>query len=365
MRDAPCGGCAAKLGATPLGRALARLGAQADDAVVLGLAAADDAAAVTMRTGELLVASVDGFRAFTGDRWLVGRVAAVNATSDLWAKGVAPRFALALVTVPDADPARGEETLFQVLAGARAAFDAERVTLLGGHTVAAGAGSGGDHHGIGAPGDGLAVGFAVWGGAPGRDALLPLAGLAPGDRLVLTRALGTGVLWRADMLGEARSAWMEAAVAVMCRSNARASDVAVRARASACTDVSGFGLAGHLAAMLRASGAAARVELSAVPLLPGVRECLARGLRSTFHPENARLAAALRIAPDAAADPGLDALFDPQTSGGLLFGVAPERADAALAALREGGDREAAVIGTVTAPRPDGPLFEVALDWRP
>jgi selenide,water dikinase len=288
----------------------------------------------------------------------VGRVAALHATSDLWAKGALPRFAMALVTLPAAGPARGEETLYQVLAGARAALDAERVTLLGGHTVAAA----GEPPGAAALE--LAVGFAVWGGARSRDALLRLAGLAPGDRLVLTRALGTGVLWRADMLGEARSAWIEAAVASMCRSNAAAGQAAAGAGASACTDVSGFGLAGHLAALLRASGVSARVELAALPLLPGVRECLARGLRSSFHAENARLAAALRIDAEAAADPALDVLFDPQTGGGLLFGVARERADAALAALHAAGDREAAVIGAVVAAEPGGPLFSVALDWR-
>jgi len=353
----PCGGCAATLGATPLARAHARLGAPEDDAVVLGLAAGDDAAAVALATGALLVTSVGAFRAFTGDPWLVGRVAAVHATSALWAKGATPRFALALVTLPDGDSARGEEELFQTLAGARTALDAERVTLLGGHTVVAAKCSG-------APDSELAVGFAVWGDARGRDDLLCLTGLTPGDRLILTRPLGTGVLWRADRLGEARSAWIASAVASMCRSNAAASGVAARAGASACTDVSGFGLAGHLAALLRAGAVSARIELASLPLLPGVRECLARGLRSSFHPENARLAAALRIDPEAAADPALDALFDPQTGGGLLFGVAPERADEALAALREAGDREAAIIGAVMATEPGGPLFTVALDWQ-
>jgi selenide,water dikinase len=291
----------------------------------------------------------------------VGRVAALNATNDLWAKGVEPRFALALVSLPDGASGRGEETLYQVLAGARAALDGERVTLLGGHTVASGPAGGN-----GAPradGSALAVGFAVWGATKDRDALLTRAGLAPGDRLVLTRALGTGVLWRADMLGEAPSAWIEAAVASMTRSNAAASAAAVRAGARACTDVSGFGLAGHLAALLEASGVSARLELASLPLLPGVRACLARGLRSSVHAQNAELAAALRIEPAAAADPALDVLFDPQTSGGLLFGVAPERTDAALAALQEAGDH-AAVIGVVTEAQPGGPRFTVALDWR-
>ncbi len=346
MADVPCGGCAAKVGATPLTRALARLGVPDDDAVVLGLAEADDVAAVATADGAVVVASVDAIRAFTDDPWLVGRVAAVNAASDLWAKAVAPRFALAQVTLRASDAERSEETLFQVLAGARAAFDAEGITLVGGHTVA---------------GDELSVGFAVWGDAPGRDALLRQTGLAPGDHLILTKPLGTGVLWRADMLGEARGEWIEAAVASMGRSNASASRVARSVAASAGTDVTGFGLAGHLAALLRASGVHARIDLARVPMLPGARECLARGVRSTFHAENARIRPELRFARDADTHPARDILFDPQTSGGLLFGVAPERSADAVARLREGGDDRAAVIGEIAAKTEDGGIAAIEL----
>jgi selenide, water dikinase len=145
----------------------------------------------------------------------------------------------------------------------------------------------------------------------------------------------------------------------MLRPNRTASEVAIRVGASAATDVSGFGLAGHLGEMLRGSKAAAQVRLSAIPLLPGVAELLARGLRSTFHPENARARRAILVDPVAAPRPTLDALFDPQTSGGLLFGVAAARAEEALAALHAAGDKGAAVIGEVTAARADGALFEV------
>ena len=155
---------------------------------------------------------------------------------------------------------------------------------------------------------------------------------------------------------------MEAAVAAMLRSNAAASRVARAVGASACTDVSGFGLAGHLGEMLRASKASAVVNLGALPLLPGAAPLLARGHRSTFHPENAKARRALRVAAPAAGRPELDVLFDPQTSGGLLFGVAPERAEEAVAALHAGGDVHAAIIGEVTPPRADQALFEVDAD---
>ncbi len=342
--DMVCGGCAAKVGESTLTRALERLGAATDPSVVLGLGVPDDVAAVATERGEILVSSVDGFRAFTDDPYVVGRVAAVNAASDLWAKGVTPRWALASVEVPEPDPARAEEQLFQVLAGARATLDPEGVTLVGGHTT-----SGADLH----------VGFAILGTAASADALLRKGGVSPGERLILTKPLGTGVLFYADMRGWARGEWILAAEASMIRTNAAAGRVARELRATACTDISGFGLAGHLGEMLRASKCAAVVDLGALPLLPGAAELLARGHRSTFHPENAKARRALRVSDAAQRHPTLDILFDPQTSGGLLFAVPAERVDAALAELHAAGDRQAAVIGEVTAPRGDGALFEV------
>ncbi len=347
-QDMICGGCAAKVGESVLTRALDRLGPSSDPDVIMGLAVPDDAAAVATARGEIIVSSVDAFRAFTDDPYLVGRVAAVNAASDLWAKGVAPRFALAWVQVPDVEPGHAEETLYQALAGARAVFDVEGITLVGGHTTS---------------GPDLSVGFAVFGTAPSADGLLRIGGLSAGDKLILTKPLGTGVLFFADMRGWARGEWMEAACASMLRSNVGASRVAVEMAASACTDISGFGLAGHLGEMLRASKAAAMVDLGALPLLPGAAELLRLGHRSTFHPENARARRAVRIAHGADV-PLLDVIFDPQTSGGLLFGVAAPRAQAAVAALRAAGDVHASVIGEVTPPSADGALFEVVTGPR-
>lgn len=339
-----CGGCAAKVGAGALGGALARLApAIPDDSVLLGLAQPDDAAAWRTPRGDVVLASLDAFRAFADDPWLVGRVAAVNALSDLFAKGGRPRHALALVGVPDALPERAEETLFQVLAGVRAALDPQGVSLLGGHSMR---------------GDELLVGLSVTGELAGEA--LPRDRLRPGDLLLLCKPLGTGVVLAADMQGLASGRWLQAAIASMCRDNAAAARIAREADAHACTDVSGFGLALHLAPLLRASGVSARIELAALPALPGAVRLLERGLRSTFHAENARGASELLAsAAGVAADPRYALLFDPQTSGGLLFGAAPERARAALAALRAHGDCEAAPIGAIAAPRSDGVRIEV------
>jgi selenide,water dikinase len=343
--DMLCGGCAAKVGESSLTRALERLGVSSDPAVVLGLAQPDDAAAVETERGEIVAASVDSFRAFADDPYLVGRVAAVNAISDLWAKGVAPRFALAQVSVPDGQSANAqEEALYQVMAGARAGLDADGVTLVGGHTTT---------------GPELVAGFAVWGFAASADALIRIGGAAPGDQLILTKPLGTGVILQADMRALARGAWMEAAVASMLRSNGPAARVMLALRPSAATDVTGFGLAGHLGEMLRASKASAVLDLAAIPALPGAVALLGRGIRSTAHPENARARRAMLVEPDAARRDALDLLFDPQTSGGLLIAVSHERAPAMLSALHATGDATAALIGEVTPARPDGGLIRV------
>jgi selenide,water dikinase len=330
-----CGGCAAKLDAEALARALAALPPAArDDAVLVGLDRPDDAALLRTRSGDVLIATVDGFRAFTDDPWLVGRVAAVNAVSDVYAKGGRPRHALAWVTLPEGDARRAESTLAQVMAGVRAALDLLGVSLVGGHTTT---------------GAELQVGLAVTGELAPGDAPLGLAGLVPGDRLILTKPLGTGVVLAADMQGRASGAEVQAAHASLVRANDAAGEVARRFGARACTDVSGFGLAHHLGALLRASGVGAALEADALPALPGALELLASGLRSTFHAQNVAVSLELCDALALEATPGGALLFDPQTSGGLLFGVSVERADATLAALREAGDAAAAAIGHVVA----------------
>jgi selenide,water dikinase len=142
----------------------------------------------------------------------------------------------------------------------------------------------------------------------------------------------------------------------MLRSNGAAARAMVALRPSAATDVTGFGLAGHLVDLARKSGVGAQLELASLPVLPGALELLARGVRSTFHAENARLRADLgRLA----AGPRGEILFDPQTSGGLLFGVPPERAASALVELRETGARDAAIVGRTVAPIAGAPLLAV------
>jgi selenide,water dikinase len=338
-----CGGCAAKVGATSLAATLSRLPpAPLDASVLLGLERPDDAAALRTASDDVVLSSVDAFRAFSDDPWLVGRVAAVNAASDLFAMGGRPRHAQALVTVPEAESERAEETLFQVLSGVRAGLDPLGISLVGGHSTR---------------GSQLGVGIAISGEPDGP--LLRKQGLRAGEVLVLSKPLGTGVVLAADMQGRASGRALQAAIASMLRPNADAARSARDAGARACTDVSGFGLAVHLGEMLRASGVGARIDLAALPALPCAVDLLSSGLRSTFHAQNQLASASLAWAPDCAGDPRAALLFDPQTSGGLLFGATPERALEAVSALRAGGDGDAAVIGEVVPARGDGVLVEV------
>jgi selenide,water dikinase len=341
--DALCGGCAAKLGQEPLARTLARLpspsGELAGGRVEVGLSAPDDAAVWRTETGAHIASSVDIFSAFTDDPYLVGRVAAINALSDLWATGVTPRVAQAIIAVPeDLDRESSAEMLLQVLAGARAALDQAEVSLAGGHTTMA-------------P-DKLLVGFSVE-GEVAAGGFVRKGGLRPGNVLILTKSLGTGVVFHADMRGRARGPWIRAALESMLRPNREAARIAASAGVSGMTDVTGFGLAGHLFEMLSASGVAAEIEISSLPILPGALELLQLGERSTLHAENARLLEAIDIGDGLARDPRAAALFDPQTSGGLLFGVDPAAAERTLFQLHDGGDPCAAVVGRVTPPRSD------------
>lgn len=349
-----CGGCAAKLGQAALDRALSRVTSEttappAAPEVILGLAEADDVVAVQLPgRPEVLVASVDAFRAPTDDPYLVGRVAALNAVSDLEAKGVAARWAQALVTLPLAElDAKAEETLFQVLAGARSALDLLGVSLLGGHT---------------SRGPELQVGFAVQGLASSADALLRRRGaLAAGQVLVLTRPLGTGVLLHADMMGRARGPWVESLLAALAGAgsrplgNATAAAILGRHGASAVTDVTGFGLAGHLLSMLAGSSFAAQLTLRNLPALPGALELLARGEQSTFHQANVTASAAVLDVDATLAETARFALlFDPQTAGGLLAALPAAAAVAALAELAGAGETVAVEIGQLAAIGADG-----------
>ena len=336
-----CGGCGSKVGATLLDRVVARLDPVRRDDIVVGLDAPDDAAVSAVPPGRLLVQSVDAFRAMVDDPWLFGRITANHCLSDLYAMGAEPGSALAIVTIPHGLESKQETLLEDLLSGAVAVLNEDGAALVGGHT---------------AEGAEVQLGLSV-SGFLDPDRLLRKGGLQPGDKLVLTKPVGTGTLLAADMRGKARARWVDGAIRAMLQSN-RGAAGAVRAHGGrSCTDVTGFGLLGHLVEMTRASGVDVRVTLDAVPILAGAEETAARGLLSSLQPQNVRLRRAVANVESAATDPRYPLLFDPQTAGGLLAGIPPARVEACIARLRALGYTHAAVIGTVAErDNRDGPI---------
>ncbi|HQS81401.1 MAG TPA: selenide, water dikinase SelD [Thiobacillus sp.] len=335
-----CGGCGAKVGATVLSRALAQVQPIERDDVLIGLHAPDDAAVLRVPPGKALVHTVDFFRAFVDDPWLFGRIAANHALGDIFAMGAEAQSATAIATVPPGLEDKVEDTLFQMMSGAVSVLNEAGCALVGGHT---------------GEGRELALGFAVNGLIDETlSGVMAKGGLRPGDVLILTKPIGTGTLFAAHARLQARGRWIDAALVSMQVSSRAAAACLSAHGARACTDLTGFGLLGHLLEMTRAAGVDAELELDALPLLDGAAETVAAGILSSLHPVNTRLRRALRNQKEALDHPNYPLLFDPQTAGGLLAGVPEAAADACLAALHEAGYRQAARIGRVV-PQGDAP----------
>jgi len=300
--------------------------------VLVGLEAPDDGAVITTGNGDAAVHTVDFFRSMIDDPYIFGQVAATHSLSDIYAMGAEATSALAIVSVPPGREASVEETLTHLMAGAAVVLRDADVALVGGHT---------------SEGAELALGFSVNGRAdPSR--VLRKSGLRPGDRLILTKALGTGTLFAADMRHRARGRWIEAAVRSMLQSNRLAAACLQRHGATACTDVTGFGLAGHLVEMLQASVTDAELRLESVPVLEGAEQTVALGIFSSLQVQNVRIRRAIASVPDVVAHPRFPLLFDPQTSGGLLAGVPEAAAHACVDELNGLGYLASAVIGTIS-----------------
>jgi selenide,water dikinase len=322
-----CGGCAAKVPADVLGRVMARLTPVESDAVTVG--PGDDAAVISFPGAPPLLQTVDFFRALVDDPYLFGRIAATHALGDIYAMGGIPETALAIATLPPARPAVTEHDLYHMLKGGAAVLEAAGAALIGGHS---------------AEGAEMGLGFAITGRIrSGR--LLRKGGLRSGDRLILTKPLGTGAILAAEMRGLARARVVEGAIETMLQSAAAASQIVARHAVTACTDVTGFGLLGHLLEMLGASAADARLDPAAIPALEGVTDILATGVTSSLHASNSSALGSLAAADQA---PPLAALLvDPQTAGGLLAGIPAGRSGACLTELHASGYRAATVIGVV------------------
>jgi selenide,water dikinase len=322
---------------------MAELGAKASDAVAIGIGDPDDAALIAFPGAPPLLQTVDFFRALVDDPYLFGRIAATHALGDIYAMGGMPETALAIATLPPARPPITEHDLFHMLKGGTEVLEAGGAVLVGGHS---------------AEGAELGLGFAVTGRTrPGR--LMRKGGLGPGDRLLLTKPLGTGVILAAEMRGLAPARVVEAAIETMVQSAADASSCLAMHGATACTDVTGFGLLGHLLEMLSASRMDARLDPERIPALDGALALLSGGLTSSMHQGNLGALTALS-SEEIARDPAFaNLLIDPQTAGGLLAGVPAETTARCLAELRRLGYR-VAEIGVVVAASGERPRVFLA-----
>jgi selenide,water dikinase len=327
-----CGGCGAKVGATVLSRALGAIEPAQRADVVIGLDAPDDAALVDVGGERLSLQTVDYFRAIVDDPYLLGKIAANHSLGDVYAMGGEPQTALAIATVPYGLEAKVEADLSAMMAGANEVLRDAGCALVGGHT---------------SEGAELALGFAINGLVPAKAALRK-GGLEPGDALIITKPVGTGTLLAADMRRKAKARWVMAAIAHMIQSNGAAAEILRRHGVHAATDVTGFGLLGHLVEMVRASDVDVTIAIDRVPLLDGARETVALGIFSSLQPQNVRLRRAIRDLDAVGQHPLYPLLFDPQTAGGLLAAVPLREAQACVAALRAAGYVAADVIGFVT-----------------
>ena len=333
FQRSPCAaaGAARKWVQRFLDRAIDGLKPVAREDVLIGLHEPDDAAVVTVQPGKAVVQTIDSFRAMVDDPYVFGKIAANHSLGDIYAMGGEPQTALAVATVPFGIEAKVEDTLAQMMAGAMAVLDDAGAALVGGHT---------------SEGAELSLGFSI-NGLIDRERVMRKGGLVPGDALLLTKPIGTGTLFAADMRHKAKGRWITAALTSMTQSNRAGAECLLGHQAHACTDVTGFGLLGHLVEMIRASEVDVELDLGLIPFLEGAEETVRAGILSSLQPQNVRLRRAIANLREVGGDPRFPLLFDPQTSGGLLASVPPERVRDCTNALRACGCCRASTIGRV------------------
>ena len=322
LGDKPmCGGCGAKVGRGALREVLDTLPATSRTDVEL---TPGDDAAIIVTGGVRQIFTTDHLRAFSLDPVQMTRIAAVHALGDCWAMGAKPQAATANLILPRMSKELQSRTMAEIMRTAHDVFGSSGAAIVGGHSSL---------------GSELTIGFSITGLCDGPP--ITLAGARPGDRLILTKPIGSGVLMAAEMAMLGNGSDVTAALAEMQRSQAVASTI-LRSNAHAMTDVTGFGLAGHLSGICEASGVAAEIELGRLPILSGAEALAEKGIRSTLFVDNREGAGPVFGATGARGD----LLFDPQTAGGLLAAVAPERAEDILHQLWVAG-YPAADIGKI------------------
>lgn len=303
---ARCAGCAAKLGLGDLSEALEGVPHQSDPRLLVGRETFDDAGVFVLAPDLALVQTVDFFAPIVDDPYLFGQIAAANALSDVYAMGGEPLTALNIVGFPAGKLPL--DVLGHILRGGQDKVHEAGAFVVGGHTII-------DEE--------LKFGVAVTGRVH-PDRILTNTAARPGDRLVLTKAIGTGLLATAEKQGELSDYEAEALHESMRALNAEASRAALAVGVRCATDVTGFALLGHASHIARASGVTLVIDAAAVPTLPGAVAAWARGVRTGGAERNLAFLHD-KVEWNAASDAERAVLLDPQTSGGLLVAVPPDR----------------------------------------
>src|SRR5580658_8524358 len=300
-------GCASKLSPAALDKVLGKLPRQHDANVLVGFDHADDAGVYQIAPDQALVQTVDFFTPVVDDPYIFGQIAATNALSDVYAMGGKPLTSLALVCFPEKADL---EILERILAGGLSKMVEAGCVVIGGHSIRD---------------DETKFGYAVTGLIDPKK-VLTNAGAEPGDALVFTKALGTGVISTAIKKGKAEPAWMDAAVQSMTTLNKQAAEVIQQGhfRIHAMTDVTGFGLIAHGREMAMASNVSFNLQAGSIPVLPGALECIRAGYIPGGLNNNRDFAECVVGYDDGVPEDLRALLFDPQTAGGLLISVASE-----------------------------------------
>lgn len=313
---ARCAGCAAKLGAADLTQALRSVPQQSDPRLIVGRETFDDAGVFQLSDDLALVQTVDFFAPIVDDPYLFGQIAATNALSDVYAMGGEPLTALNIVGFPAGK--LSTDVLAEILRGGQDKVHEAGALVVGGHSII-------DEE--------LKFGLSVTGRVHPKRILSNANGVV-GDRLVLTKPLGTGILATAGKRGELGTDEAAALYASMCKLNGPAARAAVAVGARCATDVTGFSLLGHSSHIAEASGVTLSISPSRVPALPGAREAWARGIRTGGSERNAAYLEE-RVEWNDASDADRALLMDPQTSGGLLVAVPESKLDEYLSLVPE------------------------------
>ena len=322
-----CNGCGAKIAADPLKRVLSRLEVFPSDSVELGIG--DDSARIVTANSKMLL-TIDGFRALVSDPYLFGRITAHHSLNDIFAMGAFPKVALCLATVPYMSEKLMEEELYQLLSGVNDVLTEHLVSLVGGHS---------------AEGIETTLGLMVTGIEDGPTKEKGNAQV--GDILVITKPIGTGVVLAAASVGDASAPTLSRCYDQMNRSNYEAMRIFLSENVTALTDVTGYGLVGHLGEILKSSNCGVTLNLDAVPILEDSESLMAKGHFSSLQASNEMALIDFELGNGLTPlMPKVRMLVDPQTSGGLLACVPRKNGDNCLSMLRDLG-YESEIIGSI------------------